>query len=199
MSIIRATTLRIRVLWTIAVLVPLRPSAAQVASNHASGRANDQNTPASDSTARIDSLVQVTSPCFGPRCPGYRLRITPAGEVSLALTGNAADKHLSVHQLPRDTIAALLAAVRTAGFYGLPRRISYGTSLCPVYMTDQGTVTVTVYRNTATTTVEQDWGCAIPPVPPEPAQRLAAFRRWLEHINSVAQVRQWLGTIAFDM
>lgn len=46
-----------------------------------------------DSTTRIDSLVQVTSPCFGPRCPGYRLRITRSGEVSLALTGEGTDRH----------------------------------------------------------------------------------------------------------
>lgn len=123
----------------------------------------------------------------------------PAGEVSLALIGKAMDKHAVTHQLPRDTVAALLAEARAGGFYSLPSRIVKGTSLCPMYATDQGTVTMSVYRGAAVTTVEWGWGCSVPPVPAEPAQRLAAFRRWMFHINSVAMVRQWLGTIKFGM
>jgi hypothetical protein len=109
-----------------------------------------------------DSVVLERGPCFGT-CPVYRVTMTRTGGVHFVSLDTAdTSQTISARVDPR-RFTDLMGAFAFSDFFALPDTIERDRKYCPAQLTDQPTVTVSLFLPGRTKQVVDYYGCAWAP------------------------------------
>ena len=142
--------------------------------------------------AMPDSIVLERTVCFG-HCPAYRLRVSSNGAV--LFEPRIPPGSPTTDTIPVERVRNLATALERADFASFPDVIQQDRVYCALEATDHPSAIISVYRGTASKTVNDYRGCHASDASAE--QRLEVLRALPAQIDSAANAARWIRPYEF--